>query len=272
MAQKVFIRNGTAAEWVAANPVLSQSEMGHENDTNLFKFGDGVTAWNDLGYYEHVSKSDMTYYVDSVNGSDANDGLTAGTPFVTISKAITKIPTTLNHIYTINVLSGTYNENIAIEQIKGKGNVILNGSSIADKTRILNGYVTFKYCNVRIDLKGFNILLIPGDYGSSIMALRCLSIWISKCVIDVTRQYRYTISITDHSKADVRDCVISNSTIDGYVCIAREFSYIYCSNNSGTNNVVAYGAFDMGYIRYTGTTPTYTGAKTAVGRGGVIST
>lgn len=50
MAQKIQIRNGNASEWTTANPVLSQSEMGHESDTNLFKFGDGVTAWNSLPY------------------------------------------------------------------------------------------------------------------------------------------------------------------------------------------------------------------------------
>lgn len=40
----------TAAEWTAANPVLLAREFGLETDTDLFKIGDGVTAWNSLGY------------------------------------------------------------------------------------------------------------------------------------------------------------------------------------------------------------------------------
>lgn len=40
----------TAAQWSAANPVLLAGEIGIESDTRKFKFGDGATAWNSLGY------------------------------------------------------------------------------------------------------------------------------------------------------------------------------------------------------------------------------
>jgi hypothetical protein len=40
----------TAAQWVATNPVLLAREFGFETDTNKFKIGDGVTAWNSLPY------------------------------------------------------------------------------------------------------------------------------------------------------------------------------------------------------------------------------
>lgn len=43
-------RRGTASEWTSANPTLAQSEFGLETDTNLFKIGNGVTPWNNLGY------------------------------------------------------------------------------------------------------------------------------------------------------------------------------------------------------------------------------
>lgn len=43
-------RRDTAANWAAANPVLQLGERGHERDTRKSKTGDGVTAWNDLGY------------------------------------------------------------------------------------------------------------------------------------------------------------------------------------------------------------------------------
>lgn len=50
MAQQIQLRNGTAAEWTAANPVLAKGELGVENDTFAYKFGDGVTSWNDIAY------------------------------------------------------------------------------------------------------------------------------------------------------------------------------------------------------------------------------
>lgn len=55
MAQKTIIsniqlRNDTAENWTAANPVLLKGECGVEYDTHKFKFGDGATAWKELGY------------------------------------------------------------------------------------------------------------------------------------------------------------------------------------------------------------------------------
>lgn len=45
------LRNGTAAAWTAANPVLLAGEMGIETDTRRYKVGDGTTAWSSLSYY-----------------------------------------------------------------------------------------------------------------------------------------------------------------------------------------------------------------------------
>lgn len=43
-------RHDTKANWTAKNPVLLQGEIGIEDDTGLFKIGDGVKAWDVLGY------------------------------------------------------------------------------------------------------------------------------------------------------------------------------------------------------------------------------
>jgi len=50
MAVQIQLRNGTAAQWTAANPVLAAGEVGIESDTRRQKFGDGTTAWNSLSY------------------------------------------------------------------------------------------------------------------------------------------------------------------------------------------------------------------------------
>jgi hypothetical protein len=52
MAQQIQLRGGTAAEWSAANPVLAEREMGVVTDTQNYKIGDGVTAWNDLPAFQ----------------------------------------------------------------------------------------------------------------------------------------------------------------------------------------------------------------------------
>ncbi len=47
---RIQVRRGTAADWTSVNPVLAAGEMGVESDTNLFKFGNGSTAWASLSY------------------------------------------------------------------------------------------------------------------------------------------------------------------------------------------------------------------------------
>ena len=47
---KIQLRNGTAAEWTAKNPVLLKGEMGVETDTHKIKVGDGSTQWSELAY------------------------------------------------------------------------------------------------------------------------------------------------------------------------------------------------------------------------------
>jgi hypothetical protein len=52
MATKIQVRRGTAAQWTAANPILSQGEVGFETDTGKFKIGvGGTTHWGTLKYF-----------------------------------------------------------------------------------------------------------------------------------------------------------------------------------------------------------------------------
>jgi hypothetical protein len=44
------LRRGTAAEWLAADPLLAEGEPGLETDTGRFKLGDGQRAWSALEY------------------------------------------------------------------------------------------------------------------------------------------------------------------------------------------------------------------------------
>jgi len=43
-------RRGTSTEWSNSNPTLASGEIGIETNTNLFKIGNGSTAWNSLSY------------------------------------------------------------------------------------------------------------------------------------------------------------------------------------------------------------------------------
>ena len=47
---QILLRNDSAANWTAQNPVLGKGECGIELDTNKFKFGDGNKRWSELSY------------------------------------------------------------------------------------------------------------------------------------------------------------------------------------------------------------------------------
>ena len=57
MAIQIQLRRDTAANWASANPVLAQSEIGVEIDTDKAKIGDGATAWTALSYWIDESVS-----------------------------------------------------------------------------------------------------------------------------------------------------------------------------------------------------------------------
>ena len=50
MATTIQIRRDSSTNWQTVNPILANGEFGKETDTGKIKNGDGVTAWNDLGY------------------------------------------------------------------------------------------------------------------------------------------------------------------------------------------------------------------------------
>ena len=47
-------RRGTAAQWLAKDPILGSGEVGFEIDTGNFKIGDGTTSWEDLPYFQNA--------------------------------------------------------------------------------------------------------------------------------------------------------------------------------------------------------------------------
>ena len=50
MPIKIQLRRGTASQWTAANPILSEGEFGYESDTTKFKVGNGTASWTELAY------------------------------------------------------------------------------------------------------------------------------------------------------------------------------------------------------------------------------
>lgn len=78
------VRGRPAANWVTDNEVLMDRVLGLETDTDKFKFGDGVTAWNSLPYASGLMPADIGV---SVQAYDAD--LTA---IAALTSAANKLP------------------------------------------------------------------------------------------------------------------------------------------------------------------------------------
>lgn len=81
-----------------------------------------------------------TYYVDTA-GSDSNNGLTSGTAFATIQKAVNTAANLDNQGFdvTISIAAGTYNESVQLKSFLGAGDVIIAGATGIPSDVVING-------------------------------------------------------------------------------------------------------------------------------------
>ena len=63
LTTRIQLRNDTQANWQLHNPVLLAGELGIENDTGLFKIGNGIAKYNDLPYAGH-NPNQITFAAD----------------------------------------------------------------------------------------------------------------------------------------------------------------------------------------------------------------
>lgn len=119
--------------------------MTGDDDFSLKVSPDGV-SWHDAltvdrdtgrvafpsGGVRELLAADRTYHVDAVAGSDTNDGLTGGTAFATIQKAVDTVYGTLDlngHDVTIQLAAGTHNGFTAVNPQVGAGTIKVKGDT-----------------------------------------------------------------------------------------------------------------------------------------------
>lgn len=67
IATKATLEIDTAADWTAANTVVTASTFALESDTGLFKIGNGVTAWTALPYAGTPSTEILAHYAKTTD-------------------------------------------------------------------------------------------------------------------------------------------------------------------------------------------------------------
>jgi len=109
MAVQIQIRNGTAAAWTSANPILAAGEMGAETDTGRFKIGNGSTNWNTLSY--SVGFSYKGTWLALANYA-INDVVTYNnSSYISIQNGTNQNPATQTAYWSLVALAGTNGTN-----------------------------------------------------------------------------------------------------------------------------------------------------------------
>lgn len=55
-----IVKVDTSTNWATLNPILRSGTIALESDTSKYKVGDGVSNWNTLAYYKHLTDSQAT--------------------------------------------------------------------------------------------------------------------------------------------------------------------------------------------------------------------
>ena len=149
----------TLASGAGAPSSPEAGQLWHDITTNTLKIRDQANAnWVVIGTVDETNKlfyaaqrrqiltANTTYYV-SPTGSDSNNGLSSGSPFLTIQKAITVVQALdLNgYTVTIQLADGTYTAGATIAgNFTGGGAVVINGNSTTPSNVVIS--VTSSQC------------------------------------------------------------------------------------------------------------------------------
>lgn len=194
-----------------------------------------------------------TYYV-SPTGSDANDGLSSGTAFKTIAKAISMIPQIVNHSVTINMSAGVYAESALISGFTGGGFINIVGAA---GVQVLSAIVERSKRIFLTDISFYT------ETSVAVQAYDGGMLHVKNCNISAASSYGGVHVFN-------QNCIVESTTI------SNRFDAIYCSGgrvfsdtNGGTGNVTGLNATNAGTIGKNGTQPAGTTAETWT-KGGAI--
>lgn len=201
----------------------------------------------------------LTFYVNDATGNDTtNTGLTVGSPFKTIQKAIT-IAGELNlnnNPVTIFVADGAYTGPISIGQIDGFGSLTLTGNTAtpANVTVTANNSTAFHVfagSGIPVKIEGFKVIT-TGASGAD----PAHGVWAHSSSIVTLSNMNYGASVNSHVGVDDLAFVLiaGTQTISGNAASAHLFSVHAGSriNSSPTSppSLTISAAVTLGYFAY----------------------
>lgn len=190
----------------------------------------------------HSTTGDVTYYVRT-DGSDSNTGLgdSVGGAFLTIGKAVSMIPQVVNHVVTVNVAAGTYDETVLIQGYFGRGSITLQGASNTNDSANYSVVAIYVFnCANRVFINGFR-LTTPANY--PLYTLCSVFVDVRYCST-VVESGTYGFTINSSGLLSLNGCLISNRL----AAVFCQGGTVYCYDISGTGNSYSYDIYGPGII------------------------
>lgn len=226
-----------------------------------------------------ASSANVDYYV-SITGDDSNPG-TSTKPFATINQALSKIPDMIrrNHVYTIHLGEGEWNEELVISNKLIYGELTIQGTT----ENRLNHKVIKVYCEKLIGKANFlNITTTTVDAsGPSFEFSECTPhMYVKNCEALADPLVEKGVTRVIGLLADYGSQVyVEDSHFPGkrYGIRSNYLSRVFSKNNTGDGNSFGVGARWGGIVSIYGTNPTGdieyntdSGGIIGVGQGGVV--
>lgn len=219
-----------------------------------------------------VEDNSVTYYVNGISGSDTNSGLSSGTAFKTIQKAVDMLA--LKPIGTkkrqINIEPNqVYNESVKVSGLHGE-EINITGYASSGVKPTLKG-ITIENCTayirvLHIDFKPNGAITVPDSY--AVFVTNCTSVMLYNMEI-----VKSAISIRiERSNVDVDTCTISESSGSAIDAFYRSYVYINSvkGSNPSTNCFGIYSASSIVIGNKSGTNPLTGGRGDGKSSGGQI--
>ena len=205
---KFQLRRDTAANWTAVNPTLGPGEPALEINTRRVKYGDGVTAWNDLPYSSVPATSFIQTLLDDLDEAAAR--ATLGVPSYAIGawSPVLSFSTPPTTPFTMDVLSAQYTKigrQVTVSAFFRTDNVNLAGAAGYLQVRGLPFVASGYYPARVIPLSGWNVSPSDGyvDNGTSNIYL------MSKSAADGVASLMGTGAVTAGAAPDANSLMVS---------------------------------------------------------------
>lgn len=207
MGTRIQIRRDTSTNWSLNNPVLAIGEPGLETDTQIVKYGDGVTSWNNLPYSNLNSLADFT---------TANLIENSANLYYTNARVYSNI---LNLNFATNAQIGSFATNAQLASYATNSQLSLYATNAQLSTYATNNQLSLYATNAQLGSYSTNAQLTLYASNAQIATKANISDLNTSNVVEGSNHYFSNTRVKDYLEASFTNIHLSN------VITLNQYSY-----------------------------------------------